>query len=146
MFDASPNDLTSNPAASPGYAFVRKNYSCLASRTYLANTTYTTPSIVPLNATAPQVAAVAYGGLAVPPPGGALQRPPRPSAVMALHLICGCLSGPWNYLLSYIGVDGDTVESLSSRFGASMPGPDPITTGKVYYIPFNSGEPMFTDL
>ncbi|KAI5013420.1 hypothetical protein ZWY2020_034532 [Hordeum vulgare] len=136
MFDASPDDLTSDPAASPGYAFVHKNYSCLASRTYLANTTYTTPSIVPLNATAPQVAAVAYDGLAVHLQGA---RPPRP-AVMALHLICGCLSGPWNYLLSYVGVDGDTMESFSSRFGASMdaieaasgmPGPDPITTGKV---------------
>ncbi|KAI4988235.1 hypothetical protein ZWY2020_029865 [Hordeum vulgare] len=106
MFDASPDDLTSDP---PCQAFVRKNYSCLTSRTYLANTTYTTPSIVPLNATAPQVAVVAYGGLVVPPPGGALQWPPRPSAVIALHLICGCLSGPWNYLLSYVGVDGDTV-------------------------------------
>uniref|UniRef100_A0A0D3ETU6 Protein kinase domain-containing protein n=1 Tax=Oryza barthii TaxID=65489 RepID=A0A0D3ETU6_9ORYZ len=52
----------------------------------------------------------------------------------------------------YVGVDGDTVESLSSRFGASMDaieaangmaGPDPITTGKVYYIPLNSvpGQP-----
>ncbi|KAE8775575.1 lysM domain receptor-like kinase 3 [Hordeum vulgare] len=152
MFDASPGDLTSDPAASPGYAFVRKNCSCLASRTYLANTTYTIPSTVPLNATAAQVAAAAYGGLAVPPPGGALQRPPRPGAVVALHLICGCSSGPWNYLLSYVGSDGDTVESLSSRFGASMdaieaangmPGPDPITTGKVYYIPLNSvpGQP-----
>ncbi|VAH79337.1 unnamed protein product [Triticum turgidum subsp. durum] len=152
MFDASPADLTSDPAASPGYAFVRKNCSCLASRTYLANTTYTVPSAVPLNATAAQVAAAAYAGLAVPPPGGALQRPPRPGAVVALHLICGCSSGPWNYLLSYVGADGDTVESLSSRFGASMdaieaangmPGPDPITTGKVYYIPLNSvpGQP-----
>ncbi|KAI4972870.1 hypothetical protein ZWY2020_003795 [Hordeum vulgare] len=76
MFDASPDDLTSDPAASPGYAFVRKNYSCLASRTYLANTTYTIPFIVPLNATVPQVAVVAYGSLTVPPSGGALQRPP----------------------------------------------------------------------
>ncbi|VAH63551.1 unnamed protein product [Triticum turgidum subsp. durum] len=152
MFDASPADLTSDPAASPGYAFVRKNCSCLASRTYLANTTYTVPSAVPLNATAAQVAVAAYAGLAVPPPGGALQRPPRPGAVVALHLICGCSSGPWNYLLSYVGADGDTVESLSSRFGASMdaieaangmPGPDPISTGKVYYIPLNSvpGQP-----
>lgn len=100
------------------------------------------------------MAAAAYAGLAVPPPGGPALRPPRPGAVVALHLLCGCSSGPWNYLLSYVGVDGDTVESLSSRFGASMDaieaangmaGPDPITTGKVYYIPLNSGEQMFSD-
>ncbi|KQK09614.2 hypothetical protein BRADI_2g49400v3 [Brachypodium distachyon] len=152
MFDASPGDLTADAAASPGYAFVRKNCSCLASRTYLANTTYTVPSAAPPNATAAEVAAAAYAGLAVPPPGGAAHRPPRPSAVVALHLLCGCSSGPWNYLLSYVGADGDTVESLSSRFGASMDaieatndmaGPDPINTGKVYYIPLNSvpGQP-----
>ncbi|KAI5011881.1 hypothetical protein ZWY2020_024015 [Hordeum vulgare] len=144
------DDLTSRPHARPGLAAVRKNYSCLASCTYLTNTTYTIPSIVPLNATAPQVAYVLYGGLVVPPPGGALTSAP----VMALPPDL-CLSGPWNYLLSYVGVDGDIVESLSSRFGASMdaietasgmPGPDPITTGKVYYISLNSGEPMFTDL
>ncbi|RLM92170.1 hypothetical protein C2845_PM08G25070 [Panicum miliaceum] len=151
MFDAAPGDITADAAASPGYAFVRKNCSCLPSRTYLANTTYTIPSSAAAsgapNATAADVAAAAYEGLAVPPPGGAAQRPPRPGAVVALHLLCGCSSGPWNYLLSYVGVDGDTVESLSSRFGASMDaieaanamaGPDPITAGKVYYIPLNS--------
>ncbi|XP_052136545.1 lysM domain receptor-like kinase 3 [Oryza glaberrima] len=155
MFDAAPGDITADAAASPGYAFVRKNCSCLASRTYLANTTYTVPSAAAgatANATAADVAAAAYAGLAVPPPGGPALRPPRPGAVVALHLLCGCSSGPWNYLLSYVGVDGDTVESLSSRFGASMDaieaangmaGPDPITTGKVYYIPLNSvpGQP-----
>ncbi|XP_004969903.1 lysM domain receptor-like kinase 3 [Setaria italica] len=151
MFDAAPGDLTADAAASPGYAFVRKNCSCLPSRTYLANTTYTIPSSAAAsgapNATAADVAAAAYAGLAVPPPGGAAQRPPRPGAVVALHLLCGCSSGTWNYLLSYVGVEGDTVESLSSRFGASMDaieaanamaGPDPITAGKVYYIPLNS--------
>uniref|UniRef100_A0A0E0DZ28 Protein kinase domain-containing protein n=1 Tax=Oryza meridionalis TaxID=40149 RepID=A0A0E0DZ28_9ORYZ len=157
MFDAAPGDITADAAASPGYAFVRKNCSCLASRTYLANTTYTVPSAAAgagaaANATAADVAAAAYAGLAVPPPGGPALRPPRPGAVVALHLLCGCSSGPWNYLLSYVGVEGDTVESLSSRFGASMDaieaangmaGPDPITTGKVYYIPLNSvpGQP-----
>lgn len=152
MFDAAPGDLTADAAASPGYAFVRKNCSCLPSRTYLANTTYTIPSSATAsspNATAADVAAAAYAGFAVPPPGGAAQRPPRPGAVVALHLLCGCSSGPWNYLLSYVGVEGDTVESLSSRFGTSMDaieaanamaGPDPITAGKVYYIPLNSGQ------
>ncbi|XP_062220709.1 lysM domain receptor-like kinase 3 [Phragmites australis] len=151
MFDAAPGDLTADAAASPVYAFVRKNCSCLPSRTYLANTTYTIPSstasAAPPNATAADVAATAYAGLAVPPPGGAAQRPARPGAVVALHLLCGCSPGPWNYLLSYVGVDGDTVGSLSSRFGASMDAieaangmanPDPITVGKVYYIPLNS--------
>ncbi|WVZ68872.1 hypothetical protein U9M48_017753 [Paspalum notatum var. saurae] len=151
MFDAAPGDITADAAASPGYAFVRKNCSCLPSRTYLANTTYTIPSssaaASATNATAADAAAAAYAGLAVPPPGGAAQRPPRPGAVVALHLLCGCSSGPWNYLLSYVGVEGDTVESLSSRFGASMDaieaanamaGPDPITAGKVYYIPLNT--------
>jgi hypothetical protein len=150
MFDAAPGDLTADAAASPGYAFVRKNCSCLSSRTYLANTTYTIPSAAaPPNATAADVAVAAYAGLAVPPPVGAAQRPPRPGAVVALHLLCGCSSGPWNYLLSYVGVEGDNVESLSSMFGASMDaieaangmaGPDSITAGKVYYIPLNSGE------
>ncbi|KAJ1285319.1 hypothetical protein BS78_03G270900 [Paspalum vaginatum] len=150
MFDAAPGDITADDAASPGYAFVRKNCSCLPSRTYLANTTYTIPSSAAAsatNTTAADAAAAAYAGLAVPPPGGAAPRPPRPGAVVALHLFCGCSSGPWNYLLSYVGVEGDTVESLSSRFGASMDaieaanamaGPDPITAGKVYYIPLNS--------
>ncbi|KAL5220963.1 hypothetical protein ABZP36_025676 [Zizania latifolia] len=119
MFDTAPGDLTADAIASPGYAFVRKNCSCLASRAYLANTTYTVPyaaAAASPNATVADVAAAAYAGQAVPPPRGPALRAPHPGAVVALHLLCGCSSSPWNYLLSYVGVDGDTVESLSSRY------------------------------
>lgn len=51
--------------------------------------------------------------------------------------------------MSYVMEEGDSVESLSSRFGVSMDsietvngmsGPDEVVVGDVYYIPLNSGE------
>lgn len=51
--------------------------------------------------------------------------------------------------MSYVMEEGDTVESLSSRFGVSMDSietangmsdPNSIVIGDVYYIPLNSGE------
>lgn len=51
--------------------------------------------------------------------------------------------------MSYVMEEGDSIQSLSSRFGVSMDsieavngmtGPDGIVAGDVYYIPLNSGE------
>ncbi|KAK9099214.1 hypothetical protein Syun_026259 [Stephania yunnanensis] len=66
--------------------------------------------------------------------------------------MCGCSSGLWNYLMSYVMEEGDSVEGLASRFGVSMDsieaangidGPGNVTAGEVYYIPLDSvpGEP-----
>lgn len=50
--------------------------------------------------------------------------------------------------MSYVMEEGDSVESLSSRFGVSMDsietvngmsGPNDAVVGNVYYIPLNSG-------
>jgi len=50
--------------------------------------------------------------------------------------------------MSYVMKDGDSVESLASRFGVSMDSieqvngisnPDNFTVGDLYYIPLNSG-------
>jgi spore germination protein YaaH len=51
-------------------------------------------------------------------------------------------------LMSYVMRDGDTVQSLASRFGVSMDSieqvngilnPDNVTVGGLYYIPLDSG-------
>ncbi|XP_073008190.1 lysM domain receptor-like kinase 3 [Typha latifolia] len=147
MFDAFPEDITADEGSSPGYVFVRKNCSCLYSKKYLTNTTFTVQS-EEVKPVFPMVTA-AYGGLAFLPNS---TRTGRAGAVVSLHLVCGCSSGLWNYLMSYVMEEGDTIASLSSRFGVSMDsietangmsGPDAVVVGQVYYIPLNSvpGQP-----
>ncbi|RWW29746.1 hypothetical protein GW17_00005718 [Ensete ventricosum] len=144
MFDVFPQDVTADEDGSPGYVFVRKNCSCLSDNRYLTNTTFTVPeaasSVYP-------VVVDAYQGLAFLP--NMTPRPARARAVVSLRLLCGCSSSLWNYLMSYVMEEGDSVESLSSRFGVSMDsietvngmsGPDEVVVGDVYYIPLNSGE------
>lgn len=88
----------------------------------------------------------AYDGLAFLPN---FTRPGRVGAVVSLQLFCGCSSGLWNYLMSYVMTDGDSIGSLASRFGVSMDSieavngilnPDNVTVGALYYIPLNSGK------
>lgn len=54
--------------------------------------------------------------------------------------------------MSYVMEDGDTIESLASRFGVSMDSiervngidnPDNVTVGSLYYIPLDSGQFFF---
>ncbi|KAI7727668.1 hypothetical protein M8C21_001124 [Ambrosia artemisiifolia] len=91
----------------------------------------------------------AYGGLGYL---GNFTRPARVGEVVWLQLKCGCSNGLWNYLMSYVMKEGDSVELLASRFGVSMDSiekvngisdSDNVTVGEVYYIPLNSvpGEP-----
>lgn len=145
MFDATAADITSD--SSTNLLYVRKNCSCLTSNQYLANTTLT---LTTNSGLVSPIVAAAYAGLQLPTNS---TRHSHAGAVISLHLLCGCSSGLENYLLSYVTKDGDTVESLSSRFGASMdsietvnslPGPDHITVGQVYYIPLDSapGQPF----
>ncbi|KAJ4749647.1 Protein kinase superfamily protein [Rhynchospora pubera] len=142
MFDTSPADIFTDPTSNPGYFFVRKNCSCLSDRKYLSNTTFT----VPAQSSGPVATLVskAYHGLAFLPN---MTRLAKPGAVVSLHLLCGCSNGLWNYLLSYVLEEGDSVESLASRFGASMDsietvngltGPDGLVPGTVLYVPLNS--------
>jgi len=69
----------------------------------------------------------------------------REGGIISLSLFCSCSSGLWNYLMSYVIRDGDSVESLASRFGVSMDsietvnGIDNPTVGSLVYIPLNSG-------
>lgn len=76
----------------------------------------------------------------------------RLAGVVSVKLFCGCSNRLWNYLMSYVLREGDSVESLASRFGVSMDSiesvngisnPDNVTVGELYYIPLNSvpGEP-----
>ncbi|KAJ3670958.1 hypothetical protein LUZ60_008384 [Juncus effusus] len=148
MFDASSGDIYADPTSNPGYFFMKKNCSCLTNRKYLTNTTFTVPSDqsgVPVAG----LVSDAYHGLAFLPN---TTRSAKAGGVVSLHLVCGCSSGLWNYLLSYAFEEGDSVESLSSRFGASMDsietvnglsGPDGVVPGTVLYIPLNSvpGQP-----
>ncbi|XP_008810487.1 lysM domain receptor-like kinase 3 [Phoenix dactylifera] len=152
MFDVFPNDITADEASSPGYLFISKNCSCLSSiKKYLTNTTFTMREAEGL--VYPMVTE-AYGGLAFLPNS---TRRARLGAVVSLHLLCGCSSGLWNYLMSYVMEEGDSVESLSSRFGVSMDsietvngmlGPNDAVVGNVYYIPLNSvpGLPVRTEV
>ncbi|XP_052180954.1 lysM domain receptor-like kinase 3 [Diospyros lotus] len=146
MFDVLPGDVTAE-GNSRDYVFVRKNCSCApAMKKYVTNTTYTVPQN---GGSVYDMVVEAYDGLAFLPNSS---RSARAGAVVSLHLLCGCSSGLWNYLMSYVFRDGDTVESLASRFGVSMDSietvngiasPDNVTIGALYYIPLNSvpGEP-----
>lgn len=149
MFDVLAGDVTveSPGAGIGGYVFVRKNCSCAApAAVYLTNTTFTVPSSRGLVG---EIVSDAYAGLAYLSNDTAVdRRPARLGAVVSLRLLCGCSSGLWNYLVSYVMEDGDSVESLASRFGVSMDSiervngisdPNNITSGSLYYIPLDSG-------
>ncbi|KAK3410904.1 hypothetical protein EUGRSUZ_J02935 [Eucalyptus grandis] len=146
MFDVLPADVTVE-SSNLDYVFVRKNCSCLSTpRKYATNTTYTMKSD---EGYVYDTVIEAYDGLALLPNS---TRRAKAGAVVSLRLFCGCSSGLWNYLMSYVMKDGDSVESLASRFGVSMDSieqvngisnPDNFTVGDLYYIPLNSvpGEP-----
>ncbi|RVW20104.1 LysM domain receptor-like kinase 3 [Vitis vinifera] len=146
MYDVLPKDLTVE-ATDPNYVFVKKNCSCESyTKKYFTNTTFTVRAN---DGFISDLVAEAYGGLAVVP---GYRRRARVGAVVTVRLYCGCSIGLWNYLMSYVMRDGDSVESLASRFGVSMgsieavngiDNPDNVTVGALYYIPLNSvpGEP-----
>lgn len=146
MFDVLPSDITVE-GNGWDYLFIRKNCSCASGiKKYVSNTTYTVKSN---EGFVDDLVMDAYDGLILLPN---TSRKARNGAVISLRLFCGCSNGPWNYLLSYVLRDGDSVESLSSRFGVSMDsiedvngldGPDNVTVGSLYYIPLDSvpGDP-----
>ncbi|KAG5016221.1 hypothetical protein JHK85_022357 [Glycine max] len=146
MFDVLPGDITVE-GTGWGYMFIRKNCSCAAGiKNYVSNTTFTVKSNEGLLY---DMVMDAYDGLAFLPN---TTRMARNGAVVSLTLFCGCSSGLWNYLVSYVMRDGDSVESLASRFGVSMDSiesvngignPDNVTVGSLYYIPLDSvpGDP-----
>ncbi|KAG7992342.1 hypothetical protein I3843_02G123500 [Carya illinoinensis] len=149
MFDVLANDVTIEQSGNGlNYLFIRKNCSCLHTpMQYATDTTFTVRSN---EGFVNDLAFRAYDGLAFLLPN--TSRVARVGAVVSLRLFCGCSSGLWNYLMSYVMKDGDSVQSLASRFGVSMDSieqvngiddPDNITVGAVYYIPLNSvpGEP-----
>ncbi|KAG5537790.1 hypothetical protein RHGRI_025035 [Rhododendron griersonianum] len=145
MFDVLPNDVTVE-GNGRDYLFIRKNCSCTSKKEYLTNTTYT----VRVNGgSVHDLVVEAYNGLAFLPD---FTREARAGSVVSLQLFCGCSSGLWNYLMSYVMRDGDSVASLASRFGVSMDSiervngienPDNVSVGSLFYIPLNSapGEP-----
>lgn len=146
MFDVLPSDITVEEGSNGvDCLFIRKNCSCLStSKQYATNTTFTVRSN---EGFVNDMALQAYDGLAFLLPN-TTRRPARVGAVVSLRLFCGCSSGLWNYLTSYVLKDGDSVESLASRFGVSMDSieqvngienPDNVTVGALYYIPLNSG-------
>ncbi|KAJ6822039.1 lysM domain receptor-like kinase 3 [Iris pallida] len=161
MFDVTPQDVTQDQNSSPGYVFIRKNCSCLTTTTtkkYLTNTTYTVRRRHSNNTKEEEgnvysMVSSAYSALASFPPSN---RTAKEGAVISLRLLCGCSSGLWNYLMTYVMEDGDSIDSLSSRFGVSMDsietangmdGPQGVVVGNVYYIPLNSvpGQPYVDD-
>ncbi|TYH79466.1 hypothetical protein ES332_D03G066400v1 [Gossypium tomentosum] len=151
MFDVIPQDITVEGEDSHGYIFIKKNCSCLTtSKNYATNTTFTVRSN---QGYVYDMILEAYDGLAMVPN---VSRPARIGAVVSLRLFCGCSSSLWNYLMSYVMKDGDSVQSLASRFGVSMDSieqvngisnPDNVTVGAFYYIPLNSvpGEPYHVE-
>ncbi|RDX63975.1 LysM domain receptor-like kinase 3, partial [Mucuna pruriens] len=142
MFDVLPSEITVE-GNGWDYIFIRKNCSCAAGmKKYLSNTTLTVKSNGGL---VHDLVMEAYDGLALLP--NATTRWARKGGVVSLSLFCSCSSGLWNYLMSYVIRDGDSVESLASRFGVSMDSietvnaihsPDSLTVGSLYYIPLNS--------
>ncbi|EEF46380.1 Serine/threonine-protein kinase PBS1, putative [Ricinus communis] len=141
MFDVLPQDVTIEDN-DHGYIFIKKNCSCLfTTKVYASNSTFTVKSN---EGYVYDIVINAYDGLAFLPN---TTRPAKVGAVISLRLFCGCSNGLWNYLMSYVMREEDTVESLSSRFGVSMDSiesvngignPDNVTVGALYYIPLNS--------
>ncbi|KAJ6308973.1 hypothetical protein OIU76_018548 [Salix suchowensis] len=146
MFDVLPQDVT-REGNGHGYVFIKKNCSCLfKDKVYVTNSTYTVKFS---EGYVYDIVINAYDGLAFLPN---TTRQAKVGAVVSLRLFCGCSSGLWNYFVSYVMKEGDTIQSLSSRFGVSMDSietvngiqnPDNVTVGALYYIPLNSvpGEP-----
>ncbi|KAA8541739.1 hypothetical protein F0562_022891 [Nyssa sinensis] len=146
MFDVLPEDVTVE-GNGRDYVFIRKNCSCASTiKRYLTNTTFT---VRENGGSVYDMVIEAYDGLAFL---SNTTRAARTGAVMSLQLFCGCSSRLWNYFMSYVMTDGDSIESLASRFGVSMDSietvngidnPDNISVGALYYIPLNSvpGEP-----
>ncbi|KAH6782320.1 protein kinase family protein / peptidoglycan-binding LysM domain-containing protein [Perilla frutescens var. hirtella] len=142
MFDVLQEDITIE-GNGRDYVFIKKNCSCaLGLNEYLTNTTFT---VRENNGSVFGLVRDSYGGLAYFPSN--FTRAAKKGAVVSLRLMCGCSSGLWNYLMSYVMQDGDSVESLASRFGVSMDSietingiadPDNVTVGALYYIPLNS--------
>ncbi|KAG6398050.1 hypothetical protein SASPL_139500 [Salvia splendens] len=142
MFDVLQEDVTVE-GNGRDYVFIKKNCSCaLGLRKYLSNTTFT---VRKNNGSVYGLVRESYDGLAYFPSN--ITRAARTGSVVSLRLMCGCSSGLWNYLMSYVMQEGDSVESLASRFGVSMDSiesvneianPDNVTVGALYYIPLNS--------
>lgn len=148
MFDVLPGDVTVENS-NKDFIFVRKNCSCDPKlRSYLTSTTLTVRKAGGL---VNDVVRDAYQGLAFLPDSNNT-RVALLGSVVSVRMFCGCSSGLWNYLMSYVMRDGDSIASLSSRFGVSMDSieqvngildPNNVTIGALYYIPLNSvpGDP-----
>uniref|UniRef100_A0A5B6ZJI7 Putative lysM domain receptor-like kinase 3 n=1 Tax=Davidia involucrata TaxID=16924 RepID=A0A5B6ZJI7_DAVIN len=146
MFDVLPEDVTVE-GNGRDYLFIRKNCSCSSTiNKYLTNTTYT---VRENGGSVYDMVIEAYDRLAFL---SNTTRAARTGAVVSLQLFCGCSSRLWNYLMSYVMRDGDSIQSLASRFGVSMDSieklngidnPDNVSVGALYYIPLNSvpGDP-----
>lgn len=144
MFDVLQADVTVE-GNGRDYVFIKKNCSCaLGLHKYLSNTTFT---VRENNGSVYGLVRDSYDGLAYFPSN--ITRAAKKGAVVSLRLMCGCSSGLWNYMMSYVMQEGDSVESLASRFGVSMDSiesvneianPDNVTVGALYYIPLNSGK------
>lgn len=142
MFDVLPQDIYAEDN-DKDYVFIKKNCSCASNwKKYLTNTTFT---VRKNGGSVYNMVIDEYGGLGIFTNSW---RAARMGSVVSLQLMCGCSSGLWNYLMSYVMKDGDSVQSLASRFGVSMDSienvngildPSNVTVGDLYYIPLNSG-------
>ncbi|KAL8138692.1 hypothetical protein V2J09_004693 [Rumex salicifolius] len=159
MFDVLQDDITvdsSGAGAGSSFVYIRKNCSCDSKlKAYLTSTTFTVRKDSDFgNGFVYDLVNRAYGGLAYLSEGdnSTQARKARVGAVISVRLFCGCSSGLWNYLLSYVMRDQDSVGSLASQFGMSMDSieqvngisdPTNFTSGSIYYVPLNSvpGDP-----
>ncbi|KAH9301083.1 hypothetical protein KI387_012666, partial [Taxus chinensis] len=143
LFDALPKDITIEEGqGSNRLIFIKKKCSCLWSKQYLSNTTFT---VRRKRGSVGQMVERAYEGVAWMPNNAS--RSVHLGAVVALQVLCGCSSSVSNYLLTYVVRASDTLSYLASRFGVNMQDietvnniADPafLSTGTVYYIPLNS--------
>lgn len=144
LFDVTSADITFDQSFNDKdrYVFVKKSCSCFPFRKqYLTSTTYT---VMENGGFLAPMVKMAYEGLAQLPNASRIA---HLGAVVTVDLLCGCSNNVWNYLLSYVLQDQDTLASIASRFGVSMQDietvnnitdPNFISVGKVYYIPMNS--------
>ncbi|KAL9251836.1 LysM domain receptor-like kinase 3-like protein [Drosera capensis] len=161
MFDVVQDDVTVENE-DLGVYFIRKNCSCDPKlKGYLTSTTYTVRDDRGGGGGGggggfvEDVVGEVYNGLAYLDEGMKWKRGKRRvrvGEVVGVRLLCGCSSGLWNYLMSDVMRDVDSVASLASRFGVSMDSieevngisdPGNFSVGRLYYVPLDSvpGDP-----
>ncbi|KAJ7242342.1 hypothetical protein O6H91_Y436100 [Diphasiastrum complanatum] len=149
LFNVKPDAITAESSsaytAKAPYKqslIVKVQCSCSPEKKYFAYTSYDTTAN---GTTFDSIVNNAYEGFAWSDHYNATQTFPQNTPV-PLSILCGCSNVDWNYLLSHVVTQDDTLLLLAQRFNSDVASiqavnnvkNDLIYTGVVYFIPINS--------